>query len=108
MPREPELLFSFPYPYITVSTLKAIAFQVERLLKSVLSRLLVSKCLRPCLSFPTISAECFVPLLLGELLRSSLSLSILKHFRLELYSFELATLLNLSFQTHSLSLLKQS
>lgn len=31
MPREPELLFDFPYPYITVSTLKAIAFQVERL-----------------------------------------------------------------------------
>ncbi|PHT65265.1 hypothetical protein T459_29690 [Capsicum annuum] len=108
MPREPELLFSFPYPYITVSTLKAIAFQVEHIFKSVLSRLLVSKCLGPCLSFPTISTECFVPLLLGELLRSSLSLSILKHFRLELYSFELATLLDLSFQTHSLSLLKQS
>lgn len=47
MPREPELLFDFPYPYITVSTLKAIAFQVERLFKSVLSRLLVSKCLGP-------------------------------------------------------------
>ncbi|GER38275.1 dihydroxy-acid dehydratase [Striga asiatica] len=47
MPREPELLFDFPYPYLTVSTLKAIAFQVERLFKSVLSRLLVSKCLGP-------------------------------------------------------------
>lgn len=40
MPREPELLFDFPYPYITVSTLKVIAFQVERLFKSVLSRCL--------------------------------------------------------------------
>ncbi|KAF3613477.1 hypothetical protein FXO38_36226 [Capsicum annuum] len=108
MPREPKLLFSFPYLYITASTLKAISFQVERLFKSVLSHLLVSKCLRPCLSFPTISAKCFIPLFLGELLHSSLSLSILKHFRLELYSFELATLLDLSFKTHSLSLLKQS